>query len=134
MLEILQPPHWPRPKGFSNGIAIEGAGRLVVLAGQVGSNDAGEIETDEFAAQVRRSLANIVTLLEQTGGKPTDLVRLTWFVTDKAAYLAGGRDVGTAYRETIGKHFPAMSVIFVSSLLDDRAKVEIEAMAFIEDR
>ena len=133
MLEFLQPPEWPRPRGYSNGIAVEGTGKLVVLAGQIGSNDQGKIDSDDFAVQTRWAFANIVKLLAQAGGAPNDIVRLTWFVTDKQAYLAGGRAVGEAYREIIGKHFPAMSVIFVAGLLDDRAKVEIEAIAFIGD-
>ena len=133
MLEFLQPPGWPRPKGFSNGIAVEGAGKLVVLAGQIGNNEQGQIDSDDFAVQCRCAFRNIVTLVAQAGGSATDIVRLTWFVTDKQAYLASGRAVGEAYREIIGRHFPAMSVIFVSSLVDDRAKVEIEAIAFIGD-
>ena len=133
MFEVLQPPEWPRPKGYANGIAIEGSGKFVVLAGQIGSNDQGQVDSDDFAVQVRWCLKNIVKLLAQTGGKPTDIVRMTWFVTDKQAYLASGRAVGEAYRELVGRHFPTMSVIFVSALLEDRAKVEIEATAFIGD-
>lgn len=131
MIEILQPADWARPKGYSNGVAV-GAGKTVYIAGQVGWNDAGQFDTDDFAGQVKWALKNIVKVLAEAGGKPSDLVRLTWFVTDKPAYLGAGRAIGDAYREVIGKHFPTMSVIFVSALVEDRAKVEIEATAVIQ--
>lgn len=134
MLEFLQPAHWARPRGFSNGIAIEGSGKLVVLAGQIGWNEQNQFDTDDFAGQVKWALRHIVALVGEAGGSASDIVRMTWFVTDRQGYLAAGRGMAEAWRETMGKHFPAMSVIFVSGLIDERAKVEIEATAFIADK
>ena len=132
-ITTLQPAEWPRPRGFANGLSVEGPGRLIVLAGQIGSNDAGEVDSDAFGDQCRQSFANIVRLLKEAGAGPEHLVRLTWFVTSKQDYLASGLEIGVAYRKTIGKNFPTMSVIFVSALIDDRAKVEIEATAFVPE-
>jgi enamine deaminase RidA (YjgF/YER057c/UK114 family) len=128
---VLQPAEWPRPRGFSNGMMVEGSGRLVVLAGQIGSDDAGNLVAGGFAAQCRAAFANIARLLKEAQAGPESLVRLTWFVTDRAGYMAEGREVGAAWREIFGKHFPAMSVIFVAGLIDEHAKVEIEATAWI---
>jgi enamine deaminase RidA (YjgF/YER057c/UK114 family) len=132
-ITTLQLAEWSRPRGFSNGISIDGPGKLIVLAGQIGSNDAGEVDSDAFGDQCRRSFANIVRLLKEAGAGPEHLVRLTWFVTSKPDYLASGREIGAAYRDTIGKNFPTMTVIFVSALIDDRAKIEIEATAFVPE-
>jgi len=134
MSEILQPEGWAFPKGYSNGITIEGTqGRLVFTAGQIGWNpETCQIETDDFAAQTAQALKNVVAVLRQAGAEPRDLVRLTWYITDKAAYLAAQREIGQAYREVMGKHFPAMSVVVVAGLLEDRAKVEIEGTAVVQ--
>jgi enamine deaminase RidA (YjgF/YER057c/UK114 family) len=131
MSEILQPPGWALPKGYSNGTIGEGAqGRLVFTAGQIGWNpETGQFETDDFAAQAAQALKNVVAVLRQAGAEPRHLVRLTWYITDKAAYLAAQREIGRAYREVMGKHFPAMSVVVVAGLLEARAKVEIEGTA-----
>jgi enamine deaminase RidA (YjgF/YER057c/UK114 family) len=130
MSEILQPAGWALPKGYSNGIAAHG--RLVFTAGQIGWNpETGQFETDDFAAQTAQALRNVVAVLREAGAAPRHLVRLTWYITDKAAYLAAQREIGRAYREVMGRHFPAMSVVAVAALLEDRAKVEIEATAVV---
>ena len=129
MSEILQPAGWALPKGYSNGIVAQG--RLVFIAGQIGWNPGtGQFETDDFAAQTAQALRNVAAVLREAGAEPRHLVRLTWYVTDKAAYLAAQREIGRAYREVMGRHFPAMSVV-VAGLLEDRAKVEIEATAVV---
>jgi enamine deaminase RidA (YjgF/YER057c/UK114 family) len=127
--EFLQPKNWLPPKGYSNGVAAEG--RQVFVAGQIGWNDHGELVSDDFVAQVERALANIVQVLAEAGGEPRHLTRLTWFVTDKAAYVARQKEIGEAYRRVIGRHFPAMTLIVVAGLLEQGAKVEIEGTAVI---
>jgi enamine deaminase RidA (YjgF/YER057c/UK114 family) len=129
MFEFLQPKQWPPPKGYSNGVAAEG--RQVFVAGQIGWNDHCELVSDDFVAQVERALANIVQVLAEAGGKPHHLTRLTWFVTDKTAYVTRQGEIGEAYRRVIGRHYPAMSLIVVAGLLEPGAKVEIEATAVI---
>ncbi len=130
MSDILQPAGWALPKGYANGIAAQG--RLVFTAGQIGWNpETGQFETDDFAAQTAQALKNVVAVLREAGAEPRHLVRLTWYVTDKAAYLAAQREIGRAYREVMGRHFPAMSVVVVAALLEERAKVEIEATAVV---
>ena len=128
--EIIHPETWARPKGFSD--AIVASGKIVCLAGQIGWNPATlEFESDEFAEQTRQALHNIVMLLLEAGGRPHDLVRLTWFILDRDEYMVARRAIGAAYREIIGEHFPPMSVVIVSGLLETRARVEIEATAVI---
>jgi len=131
-MQILQPPGWARPKGFSNGIAVRG-GRTVYIAGQVGWTGEGAWQESAFAGQFRQALANIVAVLAEAGGRPEHLVRLTWYVLDKQEYLASLKEVGAAYRELIGKHYPVMAVLQVSGLVEDRARLEIEATAVIPD-
>jgi enamine deaminase RidA (YjgF/YER057c/UK114 family) len=131
-VEILQPLGWPRPKGYANGVAARG--RTLWIAGQIGWDAVtGEIASDDFAAQVRQALVNLAAVLSAGGAEPSHLVRLTWFITDKAAYLATQGEIGRAYREVLGRHFPAMSVVVVSALVEDGAKVEIEATAVVPD-
>jgi enamine deaminase RidA (YjgF/YER057c/UK114 family) len=127
--EFLQPKNWLSPKGYSNGVAAEG--RQVFVAGQIGWSERGELVSDDFVAQAERALANIVQVLAEAGGEPRHLTRLTWFVTDKPAYVARQKEIGEAYRRVIGRHFPAMSLIVVAGLLEPGAKVEIEATAVI---
>ena len=127
--EILQPKNWAPPKGYANGIAAEG--RQVFIAGQIGWNERAQFDSDDFVAQVERALRNIVEVLAAGGGAPHHLVRLNWYVTDKAEYAARQREIGEAYRRVIGKHFPAMTLLVVAGLLEPRAKVEIEATAVI---
>jgi len=129
-MKILQPPSWARPKGFSNGIAVKG-GTTVYIAGQVGWTGAGIWEAKDFAGQFRQTLQNILDVLAEAGGRPEHLVKLTWYVLDKAEYLGAIREVGAAYRELIGRHYPAMAVVQVSALVEDAARLEIEATAVI---
>lgn len=130
-LQILQPPGWPKPKGYVNGIAARGT--MVFIAGMIGWNRKGIFETDEFVGQTRQALQNILETLAEAGGKPEHLVRLTWFVTSKKEYLASLDALGAAYREVMGRHYPVMSVVEVSALMEDRARVELEATAVIPD-
>jgi enamine deaminase RidA (YjgF/YER057c/UK114 family) len=128
-MQILQPPGWARAKGFSNGIAA--SGRLVFIAGQVGWTGEGRWEARDFAGQFRQAVKNILDVLKEAGGKPEHIVRLTWYVIDKKEYLAALKDVGAAYRELMGKHYPTMAVVQVSGLVEDEARLEIEATAVI---
>ena len=131
-MKVIQPPGWPRPSGYANGVVA--SGRVVAVSGQVGWNPATEtFETDEMAAQVRQALDNLVVVLHAAGAEPRHVVRLTWYVTDRAAYLGSRREIGEAYRELFGDHYPAMSVVVVAGLLDRRAKVEIEATAVVPE-
>ena len=127
--EFLQPAGWAAPKGYSNGVAA--SGRQVYLAGQIGWNESQQLVSSRFAVQVRQALQNIVTLLAQAGGRPEHLVRLTWFVTSLDEYRAEVKDIGAAYRDVIGRHYPPMSVVQVVSLVEQGAKVEIEATAVL---
>jgi enamine deaminase RidA (YjgF/YER057c/UK114 family) len=127
--QLLHPRSWKQPKGFANGIAAEG--RVVFLAGQVGWNAEQKFESDDFVAQAGQALANIVSLIAEAGGKPEHVTRLTWFVLDKRDYLSRLRDLGEAYRSVMGRHFPAMTLVQVGALVEDRAKVEIEATAVV---
>jgi enamine deaminase RidA (YjgF/YER057c/UK114 family) len=129
--EFLQPPGWAAPKGYSNGVAA--SGRQVYLAGQIGWNESQQLVSSRFAVQVRQALQNIVTLLAQAGGRSEHLVRLTWFVTSLDEYRAEVKDIGAAYRDVIGRHYPPMSVVQVVSLVEQGAKVEIEATAVVPE-
>lgn len=127
---ILLPDGWPRPQGYSNGITA--SGRIVVVAGQIGWNPVKQrVENDDLTLQVRQALVNIEAVLRSAGAIPGDLVRLTWFITDRDAYLKARKEIGRVYREIFGRHYPAMSVVVVAGLVDPRAKVEIEATAVI---
>ena len=129
-MEILLPDGWPRPSGYAHGVAA--AGRIIAVAGQVGWVPATAVfETDDFAGQVKQALANVRAVLREAGAEPRHVVRLTWYVTDRGAYLAARRAIGEAYRELFGRHYPAMSVVVVAGLLEERAKVEIEATAVV---
>lgn len=127
--QLLHPRAWKAPKGFANGIAAEG--RLVFLAGQVGWDAEQIFQSEDFVGQTRQALANIVALVAEAGGKPEHIVRLTWFVLDKRDYLSRLRELGDAYRAVMGKHFPAMSLVQVGALVEDKARVEIEATAVV---
>ena len=126
----LHPSSWRRPKGYANGV-VAAPGRTIYLAGQVGWNAELQFESDEFVPQVAQSLRNIKTLLEEAGAGPEHLVRLAWFVTDRSEYLDNLAGVGAAYLEVIGRHFPSMSLVQVVALVEDRARVEIEATAVV---
>jgi enamine deaminase RidA (YjgF/YER057c/UK114 family) len=126
---ILQPSGWAKPRGYANGVAA--TGRLVFVAGQVGWNGNAEFESDDLVAQAAQALRNVVAVLNEAGALPAHIVRMTWYITDRAEYLRRAGELGSAYREVIGRHFPAMSAVEVSALIEDRAKVEIEVTAVI---
>jgi enamine deaminase RidA (YjgF/YER057c/UK114 family) len=128
-MTILQPPGWPRPKGYSCGVSAEGTS--VFVSGQIGWDEGGRFPASDIAGQVRTALTNVLTVLAEAGARPEHVVRMTWFITDKREYLATQREIGEAYREVMGRHFPAMSVVEVTALLEDQAKVEIEATAVL---
>ena len=128
-LEILQPPSWARARGFSNGIAA--SGKLVFIAGQIGWTGEGKWVARDFAGQFRQALQNVIEVLKQANGKPEHLVRLTWYVLDKREYLNSLKAVGEAYRDLMGRHYPTMAVVQVSGLVEDEARLEIEATAVI---
>lgn len=130
-MQVLLPPGWPRPKGYANGVTARG--RMVFIAGMIGWNAQGEFAGDAFAEQARLALQNIVDVLSEAGGRPEHIVRMTWYVTDKREYLAAGREIGQAFREIIGTYNAAMTAVQVTALIEDRAKVEIEATAVIPD-
>jgi enamine deaminase RidA (YjgF/YER057c/UK114 family) len=131
MIEILQPPGWPRPRGYSNGIAARG--RQVFVSGMIGWNAQGQFESDDFAAQARQALRNVVEVLREANARPEHIVRMTWYVVDRREYLAAAKALGAAYREIIGEHYPAMTAVEVRALIEDRARVEIEVTAVVPD-
>ena len=130
MKTVLQPEGWPRPRGYANGVSAQG--RQVFVAGMVGWNAAAEFDSDDLVDQVRQALANVKAVLAEAGARPEHMVRMTWYVVDRADYLARGRDIGAAYREVKGHHYDvAMSAVEVSALMEERAKVEIEVTAVV---
>ena len=130
-MRVILPSGWPRPKGYANGVAARG--EMLFIAGMIGWNEKGEFVSDDFAGQARQALMNIAQVLREAGGVPDNIVRMTWYVTDKREYLAAAREVGRAYREIIGAYNAAMSAVEVKSLMEDRAKVEIEATAVLPE-
>jgi len=130
--QILQPPQWGAPRGYSNGIAVA-AGRHIYVAGQIGWDAQGEFPSTRLAAQVRQALENICAVLAQAGAGAEHIVRLTWYVTSRAEYHTELKEIGVAYRAVMGKHFPAMSVVQVAALMEAAAKVEIEATAVVPE-
>ena len=128
-MEVILPPGWPRPKGYANGVSANG--RMLFIAGMIGWDAQGVFHTDDFAGQVRQALQNVADVLREAGGKPENIVRMTWYVTDKREYLAAGKEVGQAFRDIIGSYNAAMTAVQVTALIEDRAKVEIEATAVI---
>jgi enamine deaminase RidA (YjgF/YER057c/UK114 family) len=128
-MQILQPPGWPRPRGYANGVAAEG--RLVFVAGQIGWDATGTIVSDDLVDQFRQTLENTLAVLREAGAGPQHVARMTWYVTDRREYLARARELGEVYREFMGRHYPAMAVVEVRALLEDRAKVEIETTAVV---
>lgn len=129
MHEILQPEGWAKPIGYANGIAA--SGRQIYVGGQIGWNAQCQFESDDIVAQVRQALANVVAVLAAGGAGPEHITTMSWYFTDKREYLANLKAIGTAYREVVGKHFPAMAVVQVAALIEDRAKVEIQAVAVL---
>jgi enamine deaminase RidA (YjgF/YER057c/UK114 family) len=128
-MDILHPPGWPRARGYSNGVAA--SGRTVCVSGMIGWDAQGQFQSDDFVAQTRQALENIVAVLAEAGARPDHIVRMTWYVVDKREYLDAGPAVGAAYRDVIGRHYPAMSAVQVAGLMEDRARVEIEATAIV---
>ena len=129
MLKALQPDGWARPVGYANGVSA--SGRVIHVAGQIGWNKDAVFETDDFVEQVRQSLRNIVTVLACDNARPEHIVSMTWYFTNKRDYLGNRSAIGEAYRAIIGRHFPAMTAIEVAALMEDRAKVEIQAVAVV---
>ncbi len=130
-MQTLLPPGWPRPRGYANGVAARG--RMVFVAGMIGWDADGAFHTDDLAGQVRQALQNVVAVLAEGGAKPEHIVRMTWYVTDRKAYVAAYPEIGQAFRECIGSFNAAMTAVEVSGLIEDRAKVEIEVTAVVPD-
>jgi enamine deaminase RidA (YjgF/YER057c/UK114 family) len=129
MMQILQPPDWPRPKGYANGIVAEG--RLVFVAGQIGWDAEQRLVSPDLVGQTEQALKNIVAVLNEAGARPEHIARMTWFVVDKREYIAAQAEIGQVYRTSIGLHFPAMTLVEVAALLEEGALVEIEATAVL---
>jgi enamine deaminase RidA (YjgF/YER057c/UK114 family) len=131
-MKTLQPAHWPRPKGYANGILA--AGRTVFVSGMVGWDARGKMVCQDFVGQVRQALRNIVEVLSEAKAKPEHIVRMNWYVIDKKEYVSAYKQLGVVYREIIGRHYPAMTAVQVVSLIEDAARVEIEAIAVVPDK
>lgn len=129
MNTVLQPGGWAKPLGYSNGVAAEG--RHVFVGGQIGWNAQSQFESDDLVEQTRQALTNILEVLAVAGGKPEHITTMTWYLVDKRDYLARLKEIGQVYREVIGRHFPAMAAVQVTALIEDRAKVEIQAHAVL---
>jgi len=130
-MQVLLPPGWPRPRGYALGVSARG--RLLFVAGMIGWDAQGVFHTDDLAGQVRQALHNVVAVLAEGGAKPEHIVRMTWYLTDKRAYVAAYPEIGKAYREIIGSYHAAMTAVEVSALVEDRARVEIEVTAVVPD-
>ena len=130
-MRALQPVGWAAPKGYANGVAARGT--TIFVGGQIGWNAQQRFESDDFVAQARQALANVVAVLREAGAGPEHITRMTWYVVDKREYLASQAALGAAYRAVIGRHFPAMTAVAVAGLIEDRAKVEIEVTAMLPD-
>ena len=131
MHTILQPEGWAKPIGYANGVSA--TGRQIFVGGQIGWNAECQFETDDFVGQVKQTLQNVVAVLEAGGARPEHITTMTWYFTDKAEYLGNLKGIGQAYREVIGKHFPAMAAMQVVALVEDRAKIEIQATAVVPE-
>ena len=131
MMHKLQPPDWAQPKGYANGVMARGS--LIFVGGQIGWNSAQHFESDDFIAQTRQALVNIAAVLKAAGAGPEHMVRMTWYVVDRVEYVARLKELGTVYREIMGKNFPAMTCIEVAGLVEDRARIEIEVTAVLPD-
>jgi enamine deaminase RidA (YjgF/YER057c/UK114 family) len=130
-MKVLQPPGWPRPRGYANGVAASGAGALVFVAGQIGWDATGSFPSADLVGQVRRTLENVVAVLGEAGGRPEHVVRMTWYVVDREEYLARAAEIGEVYRSVMGRHFPAMTAVQVVALMEAEAKVEIDVTAVV---
>ena len=130
-MNILHPPNWPRPRGYSNGISAKG--RIVVTGGIVGWDENENFVKQDIAGQAAQAFKNIVLILAEGGAKPENIVRMTWYITDKIGYINSQKLIGESYRKNFGKHFPAMAVVEVASLMEEEAKLEIEVMAIVDE-
>ena len=130
-MKILHPPNWPRPRGYSNGISAKG--RIVVTGGIVGWDENENFVKQDIAGQAAQAFKNIVLILAEGGARPENIVRMTWYITDKIGYINSQKLIGESYRKNFGKHFPAMAVVEVASLMEEEAKLEIEVMAIVEE-
>ena len=130
-MKKLQPPDWAEPRGYANGVLARGA--LIFVGGQIGWNESQQCESDDFIAQTRQALRNIAAVLKAGGAGPENMVRMTWYVTDRVEYVARLKELGAVYREVMGKNFPAMTCVEVSGLVEDRAQIEIEVTAVLPD-
>ncbi|WP_292037802.1 RidA family protein [Massilia sp. UBA6681] len=130
-MDILQPPGWVRPKGYSNGVAARG--RQVYVSGMIGWDAECRFQTDDFVEQARQALENVVAVLREAGAGPEHIVRMTWYVLDRQEYLQAGAALGAAYRDVIGRNYPAMSAVQVAALMEERARIEIEVTAVVPD-
>jgi enamine deaminase RidA (YjgF/YER057c/UK114 family) len=128
-MDFLQPPGWVRPRGYANGVAA--SGRTVCVSGMIGWDGQGVFHTDDFAGQVRQALQNVVDVLAEADARPEHIVRMTWYVVDKQEYIAAHKEIGAAYRDVIGRHYPAMTAVQVAALIEDKARVEIEVTAIV---
>jgi enamine deaminase RidA (YjgF/YER057c/UK114 family) len=128
-MRVLHPEGWPRPRGYANGIAAEG--RLVFVAGQIGWDESQVFRSDDLVEQLRQALKNTLAVLAEAGAGPEQVVRMTWYLTDKRDYLDRSKEIGAVYRALMGRHYPAMAMVEVSALMEDRAKVEIETTAIL---
>ena len=128
-MQVIQPKNWPKPKGYANGIVASGS--MLFLGGQVGWDETETIVSSNFVEQVKQALLNIVTILHEAGGKPEHIVRMTWYVTDRDAYMNSQKELGRVYTEVMGRHYPAMSLLVIKALVEEGAKVEIEATAVL---
>lgn len=131
MHTVLQPEGWAKPVGYANGIAARG--RIVFVGGQIGWNAQSQFDTDDFVGQVRQTLLNVVAILREAQARPEHITSMTWYFVDKREYLANLKAIGEVYRETIGRTFPAMAAVQVAALVEDRAKIEIQAIAVVPD-
>jgi enamine deaminase RidA (YjgF/YER057c/UK114 family) len=129
-MRVLQPADWQKPRGFSHGVEVDGAGKWVVLAGQTGGDDKGDYQPD-MAGQVAVALRRIIKLLAEAGAGPEHIVRLTWYLTSREEYQAAAAGIGGAWKETLGRNFPPSTLLYIAGLVDERAKVEIEVTAFV---
>jgi len=130
-MKILRPAHWPRPRGYANGVSA--TGRSVFVSGMIAWDAQGKLVDSDFASQVRQALSNVVEILAEANAKPEHIVRMTWYVVSKNEYIAASKQIGAVYREIIGRHYPAMTAVEVSSLMEDGARVEIEVTAVIPE-
>lgn len=128
---FITPENWAAPKGYANGVLTRD--RQLFVGGQIGWNERQEFESSDFIGQMEQALRNVMAIVEAAGGSAQDITRLTWYVTDKAEYLARQKEVGEVYRKVLGRHFPAMTMVVVAALIEDKALIEIEATAVLAD-